>query len=408
MQVVDEEIAELPEKYAAPLVLCCLQGKTRDEAAEELGCAVGSIKKRLEQGRELLRSRLVRRGLTLPATFFALTVLPNPASAAVPASLLLPTVEAAVKSAASQSLTGVVSSHAVALANECLHGLVRARLKMVALALLVALGIGGTSAGTVMYFTAEGSIADGGLASADPTEPPSPISQPLVSDEFPPLPPDEPPVIPPEEAETDPPPMPEDKTLRDKLQGLEADAVKVRQAMLQEIATEEKLVQEARKKAEEEYHRAVKAGDRAAASRAFQAMTKAQSDLLNLSGTRFDVQRRLNVGTTTKTPSEEERLGIRTNVPSSAVANQLGLLQGQGLVLSRVTADSAAARAGLQAHDVLLRLDGRDVPSNSSKFRKLLAEIKPGTAVDAVVLRQGLQQTIQGLSMPPAAPASRP
>jgi len=402
MQVVDEEVAALPEKYAAPLVLCCLQGKSRDEAAQELGCPVGSIKKRLEQGRELLRSRLVRRGLTLPATFFALTVLPNPGSAAVPASLLLPTVDAAVKFAASKPLIGVVSSHAVALANECLQGLVQARLKVAALTLLIALGIGGTSVGTIMYFSAGGPTADGGLASVGPTEPQSPISQPLSPEEFPPLPPDEPPGIPPEETETAPPPMPEDKTLREKLQGLEAEAVKVRQAMLQEIAAEEILVQEARKKAAEEYNRAVKAGDRAAASSAFQAMNKAQNDLLNLSGMRFDIQRRINVGTTAKTPSEEERLGIRTYVPSSAVAKQLGLPQGQGMVLNRVTADSAAARAGLQADDILLRLDGRDVPSDSSKFRKLLAESKPGAANDAVVLRQGNQQTIQGIIMPPA------
>ena len=47
------------------------------------------------------------------------------------------------------------------------------------------------------------------------------------------------------------------------------------------------------------------------------------------------------------------------------------------MVLNRVMADSAAARAGLQAQDVLLQLDGRDVPSDASKLRKLLAEVKP-------------------------------
>jgi RNA polymerase sigma factor (sigma-70 family) len=46
--VLDEELARLPARQRAVLVLCCLEGKTRDEAAEELGWPVGSVKGCLE------------------------------------------------------------------------------------------------------------------------------------------------------------------------------------------------------------------------------------------------------------------------------------------------------------------------------------------------------------------------
>src|SRR6266480_335314 len=60
--VLDEELARLAEKYRAPLVLCYLEGATRDEAARQLGWALGTLKSRMERGRELLRIRLARRG----------------------------------------------------------------------------------------------------------------------------------------------------------------------------------------------------------------------------------------------------------------------------------------------------------------------------------------------------------
>jgi DNA-directed RNA polymerase specialized sigma24 family protein len=51
--VLDEELARLPDAYRAPLVLCYLEGKTQDEAARELGWAMGAFR-----GRRLSPSRM--------------------------------------------------------------------------------------------------------------------------------------------------------------------------------------------------------------------------------------------------------------------------------------------------------------------------------------------------------------
>ena len=58
-----DEIERLPERFREPIVLCDLQEISHEQAAEKLGCPVGTVKSRLSRGRERLRSRLIRRGL---------------------------------------------------------------------------------------------------------------------------------------------------------------------------------------------------------------------------------------------------------------------------------------------------------------------------------------------------------
>ena len=53
--VLHEEIERLPERFRLPVVLCYLEGMTRDQAADYLRCTEGSVRGRLAKGRELLR-----------------------------------------------------------------------------------------------------------------------------------------------------------------------------------------------------------------------------------------------------------------------------------------------------------------------------------------------------------------
>ena len=94
--VLDAEMNHLPEKYRVPLVLCYLEGKTNEEAARQLGWPTGSISGRLARAREMLRKRLVRRGLALSVGAFAMLLSKNSAAAAVPDTLVECTVRGAI------------------------------------------------------------------------------------------------------------------------------------------------------------------------------------------------------------------------------------------------------------------------------------------------------------------------
>ena len=61
---IDEELGRLPDKYRLPIVLCYREGRTHQETANHLEWPVGTVKFRLVRGREVLRSRLNRRGLS--------------------------------------------------------------------------------------------------------------------------------------------------------------------------------------------------------------------------------------------------------------------------------------------------------------------------------------------------------
>src|SRR5262249_11393803 len=65
MLVFEMELQRLPESYRLPIVLCCVEGLSLEEAAGRLGWTAGSVKGRLERGRARLHARLMQRRLTL-------------------------------------------------------------------------------------------------------------------------------------------------------------------------------------------------------------------------------------------------------------------------------------------------------------------------------------------------------
>jgi DNA-directed RNA polymerase specialized sigma24 family protein len=93
--LIDDELARLPEKYLAPFVLCCLQGRSREEVAAELGWHKGTVSSRIAHARRLLRGRMARRGVSLSAVLTAGVLWGRSASAAVPAALARTTVTVA-------------------------------------------------------------------------------------------------------------------------------------------------------------------------------------------------------------------------------------------------------------------------------------------------------------------------
>jgi hypothetical protein len=94
------------------------------------------------------------------------------------------------------------------------------------------------------------------------------------------------------------------------------------------------------------------------------------------------------------------RLGVQVKVPSPTLVDQLDLPKGQGLVIEEVLPESAAAKAGIKPHDVLLEVNGQVVSDDPAKFAKSVLDLPAKKAMGAVVLRKGKKETLKGLTLP--------
>ncbi len=102
---VQAEVARLPRLYRVAVILADLEGLTAAEAADQLGCPVGTFKARLSRGRARLRDRLARCGLA-PAGWESSPTRPS----VVPLALVQTTCRLALDAVADAGLAATAAS----------------------------------------------------------------------------------------------------------------------------------------------------------------------------------------------------------------------------------------------------------------------------------------------------------
>jgi RNA polymerase sigma factor (sigma-70 family) len=133
LSALDEELDRLHARYREPLVLCYLEGLTRDEAAVRLGLPPATVKTRLERGRQRLHDALTQRGWTLGVGLLSLTVVsPTRAASSHLVKAILVTVAGSPPAPVADLARGVI-------VNTFMHRLLRVTL---AAAMIACLGIG--------------------------------------------------------------------------------------------------------------------------------------------------------------------------------------------------------------------------------------------------------------------------
>jgi RNA polymerase sigma-70 factor (ECF subfamily) len=169
--LLDQELNGLPENYRLPILLCDLEGKTINEAAQQLGWRQGTLAGRLARGRKLLAKRLASRGVVLSAGSLAAVVSQNVASAGVPTSLMFSTVEAAGMIVAGQvTVAGVVPAKVAALMEGVMKGMMLTKLSN-AVAGLVVLGAVVFGGSLFTHCTAAGQQQNGDKPAIGPSAP---------------------------------------------------------------------------------------------------------------------------------------------------------------------------------------------------------------------------------------------
>jgi protocatechuate 3,4-dioxygenase beta subunit/predicted DNA-binding protein (UPF0251 family) len=139
LRALHEEIARLPEKLRRAMILCDVQGVSQRRAAGELHLSERTLQRRLSQGRERLKARLIRRGLAPQGGVLGPALL-DQARFAVPPDWAEATVRAALATVRQSVNVGVISAGASKLTLEVLRIMLLQKLAF-ASATLVATGL---------------------------------------------------------------------------------------------------------------------------------------------------------------------------------------------------------------------------------------------------------------------------
>ncbi len=87
-------------------------------------------------------------------------------------------------------------------------------------------------------------------------------------------------------------------------------------------------------------------------------------------------------------------LGVKIQTVTEDIAESLSLKENTGALVSSVTPDSPAAKAGIEAGDVILKFDGKDV-SSMRGLPRVVAQTPIGKTVDVEALRKGQKKNFK-------------
>lgn len=139
--LVDDELARLPSKYRLPLVLCCLEGMTHQDAAKLLHWPIGTLAGRISRGRELLRHRLMKQGVVVSSAMLTGFLSQEVMAGYIPATV----ISSCVRGIFTHSTVGL-AGHAItptvtSAVSSTLQQLFVVRFALVALSIIVAASI---------------------------------------------------------------------------------------------------------------------------------------------------------------------------------------------------------------------------------------------------------------------------
>ena len=160
---LDAELAALPDKYRAAVVVCELEGRSLKDAADALGVPPGTVASRLARGRDLLAARM-RKAVPAASASGLTAVLSESAAARVPAVLLDATAASAFDPA-------LVSEPVSRLIRKVSRDMFLSQLRPAASAGLAVLGLAGA---TVLGLAADPPKPAPGVAVARADTPPQP------------------------------------------------------------------------------------------------------------------------------------------------------------------------------------------------------------------------------------------
>ena len=149
-EVIHEELERIPERYRVVLVLCCLEGLTQHQAAQQLGWPLGTVQSRLARGRERLRARLARRRLD-PSAGISMPWLASEATRATLAPALAnSTMRLAVTIGATRALAvGTGPTAVTTLARRAIMNMLLTKIQTTGAAALLVAGV--IAAGAAVY-----------------------------------------------------------------------------------------------------------------------------------------------------------------------------------------------------------------------------------------------------------------